>query len=449
MIRQTSSTCTLGTTPLLHLLAFLADQRVSGSITLLTPDSMHGIIVFERGAPKKVSVAAPRCKLGELLIEFGWLDAAAAKQTYEEASERQEPHGQVLIEHQLVNEGGLLHVLLYQFIRKLDWIATRPAETVLELHPDCDLLETMSSLPELSPLTVLWGVAKNHVDENHKRALLEQFEDAPLKLHERSAPELFGFSDAEMVLVERLRQSSSTLSDLLYQIDLPRAKAEALVYTLLLTRHMDLGDGQLPIGLSFPSYSRVTSEPPQRRSRRASSSGERVSAGCSLTPGPSRRINHSLARHTRRRAEQLLKQDRLLRAEAEAQRAQELDPDHPENTALCLWIQSLLSTDPDELDRLLVGMDATLERFPSNAQLRFYRAGVLKRLGRFEQAAEEWHRVVELDPNHLEALRELRLWEMRRVSGGPPRKLRSGVRPLVNFQEQTTGLFGRLLKVPR
>lgn len=425
---------------------------MTGSLALVTPDSAQGVVVFDQGAPKKVSVAAPRCKLGEMLIELGWLDASTAKHTYQEAFQRHEPHGKVLLEHRLVDENGLFHVLFYQFIRKLDWIATRPAETVLELQEGRDLLEALPSLPiEVSPLAVLWGMAKHHVDETHKRALFQRVGDVPLKLHEQSAPQQFGFGELDLVLIERLRRAPSNLASLLYQVALPRTRAEAVLYTLLLTRHVDIGDGQRPIGLNFAASSpRVTSEPPSRRSRIAPNNVGPSRAERSMAPGPLRRINRSLAKHTRRRAEQLLASDRLLQAETEAQRARELDPDNPDSAALCLWIQALLTTNPEELERLLATMGSTLERVPCNVQLRFYRAELLKRLDHFEQAIEEWRHILELEPNHLDALRELRLWEMRCVSSGPPRKLMSGVRPLANHLGQSApGLFGRLFKGPR
>lgn len=452
MSHSTSSAVTLGTTPLLHLLASAADREVTGTLTFEAPDHAQAMVVFERGAPKKAAATAPRCKLSELLIELGWLDTPLAERTYREAVERSEPHGQVLLDRELLDPGSLLQVLFYQFVRKLDWVATRAPETLVVMHEGEDLLAKTPALPEdVSPLAVLWGMAKGHVDVSHKRELLQHVSHRPIRLHPQSLPDLFGFNDAEMALVERLRHPAMDLASLLYHVQLPRMTAEALIYVLLLTRHIDLGDGRLPIGLASSATVaalRISGAPPPRRTRIA---GRREAAPTHRNTCPSqpRRINHSLSSHLLRRAEQLLRRDRLLLAEAEAQRARELDPDNPNCVAVCLWIQSLLTTSFAELDRLLLEITQTLERDPMNVPIRFYRSQLLKRTDRVDEAAEEWQRITELEPTHIDALRELRLWQMRRASCGEPKKLKSGVREQVSFVPPSAGLFGRLFRSAR
>lgn len=446
MSTLTSSSVTLGATPLLCLLASVIDRELTGTLTFETPEHLDGAIVFEQGIPIKAAADVPRCRLSELLIELGWLDAAEAESTYREAVERQEPHGQVLLDRALMDEGGLLQVLLYQFVRKLDWVATRPPETLLELHDGKDLLGSTRTLAQgVSALAVLWAMAKEHVDESHKRSLLKRASRGPISLHPHSQPDLFGFDDAEMALVNRLRRPNSNLDAILCQIELPRMTAEALVYVLLLTRHLDLGDNQAPIGLrgatTLPAP-RVSGEPPPRRSRFPRTSNAQSSSGGSAFPGQVHRVNRSLSTHLLRRAERLLMCDRVLQAEAEAQRARALDPDNPDCVATCLWIQSLLTTSTLDLERLLVAMSATLERDPTNVMIRYYRSQLLKRLNRMPEAVEQWQRILQLEPTHLEALRELRLWQTRCPEIAAPPKLTSGVRESVSLEPPPTGLFG-------
>jgi hypothetical protein len=551
MSSHASSPATLGNTPLLHLLASMADRRMSGTLWFETPDRNRGAVVFEGGTPRKTSAIAPNCRLSELLVEFGWLDRHSADETYAMALAQRQPHGRVLVDLQLVDAGGLRHVLLHQLIRKLDWLATRPPETSIGLHDDTDLLTNFPVGPDrVSALTILWGIAKSHVDEQNKRVVLQRVVARPLQLHARSVPELFGFNDAEMALVERLRHSRTDIGSLLYQVELPRPTAEALLYLLLLTRHIDIGDGRTPIGVGEPNrvpnskasgefsavgtarhkndagtreaselnvasqlrqdlqqhvaragsanhYAllgvapnapigtirdafttlarryhperlpvdlndmrpqaaqlltrmmaayRVLADEEQRarydRSQALGATGETSAAD------QQRLANRALSVDALRRAEQLLKRDRLLLAEAQAARALELAPDNPTCMALHAWIRALLPNGTQELEQILTALTKALDLEPMNVQTRFYRSEILKRLDRTDEAVGEWRLITELDPSNIDAQRELRLWEMR-TSNRPPKKSMSGTHPQVSLNPPPTGLFGRLFKTPR
>jgi hypothetical protein len=50
----------------------------------------------------------------------------------------------------------------------------------------------------------------------------------------------------------------------------------------------------------------------------------------------------------------------------------------------------------------------------ANLRVRWYRGQLLKRLGRERQAIEDFRLIVERDPRHVDAQRELRLFDMQR-----------------------------------
>jgi len=52
-------------------------------------------------------------------------------------------------------------------------------------------------------------------------------------------------------------------------------------------------------------------------------------------------------------------------------------------------------------------VEKVVQLFPDNARLRYCYACLQKRAQRFESAADEFARVVELEPGHDEARREL------------------------------------------
>jgi tetratricopeptide (TPR) repeat protein len=561
MTRAIVNSATLERTPLLHLLVSMADRRISGTLSYATPDSTSGAVVFQHGTPRKVSAVGPRCRLSEILVELGWLDSHSAEQSYAMAVQQHAPHGKVLLDCRLVDESGLNRVLHHQLIRKLDWIAKSSPHTVVDVHEDVDLLASVPLGPSQNNcLSILWELAQSHVDEANKRAVLERVSRRQLRLHAASTPHLFGFGDAEMSLVERLRHVSMDLGSVLYQIDFPRKRAEALLYVLVLTRQLDLGDGRLPLGVTaqaarFDAFERRTSsetrEPAQAREqtsgeysigdhavafaresevqgvlrqlrhdlqqhaaragevdhyallgvardaplavirnaftsltrryhpdrlpselsdlqplaaqlltrllnayRELSDERQRARYDLSIPPPSSsadrqRRAKRALGADALRRAEQLLKHDRLGLAEAEAARALELDPENAKCIALHAWIRSLLPDSGSVLEELLQRLTQSLDLDPVSVETRYYRSEILKRLDRLDEAVGEWRLIIELCPTHIEALRELRLYEMRRASQGPPKHSRSGTHPQVSMIPPAPGLFGRLFRGTR
>ncbi|HEY5959355.1 MAG TPA: J domain-containing protein [Polyangiaceae bacterium] len=559
MTRAAGNSATLESTPLLHLLVSMAERKISGTLSYETPERATGAVVFRQGTPRKASAIAPQSRLSDLLIEFGWLDLQAAAETYAMAVRQGEPHGKVLLDCQLVDEAGLKRVLRQQLVRKLDWLAKRSPMTLVGVHEGVDLLTSVPFGPDdIGCLSIIWELALSHVDEANKRSVLSRVSRGPLKLHPASAPQLFGFGDEEMSLIERLRHVSMDLGSLFYQIDFPRKRAEALLYVLVLTRQLDLGDGRVPLGAvtvdqvspgaerSKGQASGEYSIPPMRRgefndpnvpvgAREAEARGAARqlsydlhqlaaragevdhyallgvardaplavirNAFTSLTrryhpdrlpdelsklrplavqllahlmsayrelgderqrahydrsiPPPSsgadrqRLAKRALSAEALRRAEQFLRNDRLLLAEAEAARALELDPENAKCIALHAWIRSLIPNTSASLDEILVRLTQALDLDPVSVDTRYYRSEILKRLNRLDEAVGEWRLIIELHPTHIEAQRELRLWEMRRSSMRPPKQSRSGTHPQVSMNPPAPGLFGRLFRSSR
>ncbi|NLE86623.1 MAG: DnaJ domain-containing protein [Myxococcales bacterium] len=114
------------------------------------------------------------------------------------------------------------------------------------------------------------------------------------------------------------------------------------------------------------------------------------------------------------RAEVLMKKRDDVGALKEARAAYEGDPSQAEYAALYAWLEARQrKEDFAELIRL---MDGAVEREPENVRIRWYRGQLLKRAGKEAMAMREFRRVVELSPGHVEAQRELRVYEMRRRS---------------------------------
>jgi curved DNA-binding protein CbpA len=147
------------------------------------------------------------------------------------------------------------------------------------------------------------------------------------------------------------------------------------------------------------------------------------------------------------KAEILLKKNDLAGAELLATSCVRADPEQPEYLALLVWIQAQRRGDPpgmregqtsphfDDLIRLL---DGVLAKEPSYERAIYYRGVLLKRAGRHEKAMRDFKQAVELNPKNLDAVREVRLHDMRKRGQAPAKPDPAG--------PDGGGLFGKFFK---
>src|SRR5450755_2246622 len=113
------------------------------------------------------------------------------------------------------------------------------------------------------------------------------------------------------------------------------------------------------------------------------------------------------------KAEVLLKRNNTAAALEEAKKALELDPSQADYIALLAWLEAA-QLNPN-LEDILARIEKATRLEPNNTRIRWYRGLVLKRLGKNGKAVGEFRFVVENDPRHVDAQREIRLYEMRRA----------------------------------
>jgi curved DNA-binding protein CbpA len=113
------------------------------------------------------------------------------------------------------------------------------------------------------------------------------------------------------------------------------------------------------------------------------------------------------------KAEVLMKRNNHLAALEEARKAVELDPSQADYIALSAWVESTQLN--ANLDEVLARIEKAQRIEPNNTRIRWYRGSILKRLGKNGRAMGDFRFIVENDPRHLDAQREIRLYEMRKA----------------------------------
>ncbi len=145
------------------------------------------------------------------------------------------------------------------------------------------------------------------------------------------------------------------------------------------------------------------------------------------------------------KAEILLKKNDLAGAEQLAAAAVRGDPEQPEYLVLHIWIQAQRRGDPPPLaegkesthfDDLIRTLDAVLAKEPRFERALYYRGSLLKRSGRVDRAIRDFRLAADVNPKNIDAVREVRLHEMRKRGGKPA----PGATP------EGSGLLGKFFK---
>lgn len=112
------------------------------------------------------------------------------------------------------------------------------------------------------------------------------------------------------------------------------------------------------------------------------------------------------------KAEHFLKRGETPRALEHAKLAADADPERGEYLALLGWLESMGSAPNAARDALAV-VNRALKIDPDSDRALYYRGAILKRLGKDEEAMKDFRRAATLNPQNLEAVREIRLHGMR------------------------------------
>lgn len=124
------------------------------------------------------------------------------------------------------------------------------------------------------------------------------------------------------------------------------------------------------------------------------------------------------------RAEILLRKKDLAAALVEAEAAYRGDPGQAEYVGLYAWL--LVQTNGD-VDQALALLNPAIEKETENVKALWYRAQLYKKAGKEVLAMRDCKRILQIKPQHVDAARELRVFEMRKRTGSPPDSGRGGL----------------------
>jgi curved DNA-binding protein CbpA len=264
-----TATGTFGKNSVPSLLVSALDRRLEGTL-VVEHAGERSAIRFAAGSPIKVKLAEPAHLLGDVLVDLGHLTPDARDRGVTAAREQAHLTGFVLVSLGAASAERVQYALAVQVMRRLDYLATLPAETVYGYYQGHDFLAPYGGprgAEEIDPLAAIWYVVRRRVSDAQVDASLARLAGRPLRLHRASRPARFAFDATEAAVVDVLRAKTFDLPGLLATGLVAEDLAKRLVYVLALTRHLDLGSATPPLGVKVasPEPPALTADRPRPR----------------------------------------------------------------------------------------------------------------------------------------------------------------------------------------
>ena len=155
------------------------------------------------------------------------------------------------------------------------------------------------------------------------------------------------------------------------------------------------------------------------------------------------------------KAEHYLKRNDLVQAELLCRKAYEADPTQADYIAMLAWIeaQKPANQDKDQTRARIAMLDRAVKIGENCEKAYFYRGMLNKRLDQIPAAMKDFKMAADLNPRNLDAMREIRLYQMRKdkpgASAAPANSTapsRGSMAPKPKGGDTGGGLFGKLFK---
>ncbi|MGK3996861.1 DnaJ domain-containing protein [Sorangium sp. So ce1024] len=282
---------TLARTPLVHLLVYMLDRRLTGTTCFIDPDGVRHGIFFSDGVPAKIWTGTIIAPLDRVILELGLLDEATLRETLRDITRRRVLHGRLLVARGLLDRETVFGVLRQQLVRKLVALYDLPPGTRYAYYDGQNLLSSYGG-PELigcEPLAVIMAGVRLHADDPLIDATLDRVQNRPLGLHVEAEMKRFQLHRDEAAVVDLLRARRMTIAELVAAGVAQERVVRLTLYALAITRHLDLGaPGRRPVGLGRDRVAGAPSADAGQAQREPSGAPARSprQASGSTAPGP-------------------------------------------------------------------------------------------------------------------------------------------------------------------
>jgi curved DNA-binding protein CbpA len=258
---EATATGNLQATPFGHLLVYLLDRGLTGSLVLEEATGEKHAIWFEAGAPAKVKTGTPVVYLGQVLVEQRAITREVYERTLQGALHERRLHGSVLLETGAIDARVLRAALREQLARQVLWLFKLQPSTLYGYYDQLNFLERWGAPEGLRtrPLALIWRGLRRHASVAEIEAVTSRLGARSIELHVDAPIRRFKFEASEQALIDVLRAKPQPLSSLIGSGLASPEDVKRLVYMLVILRQLELGvPGAEPVGVDeAPSSSRI------------------------------------------------------------------------------------------------------------------------------------------------------------------------------------------------
>lgn len=373
---------TLRATPLARWLWSAFERRLEGTVVLQEPTGEKHALRVDQGAPTKVYLATQ-------LDPFDERTATDAADDFE---------------------------------RRVAWLSDRPLGTRFFCFEGIDYLAALAPRDRARELALalLWRVIRDQKRVDDARDTLAELGERQFFLDHTAPLEAFHFSVEDSAAVRALQNGSHQLESVLAAGVLPREQMERLLYVFTLTGWLVsiAPEALFPATLSSRPPEPIESETTRLKPEsyvRALHPGRTLADEASASgrsADDTQPVTSAFSPDALSRAEALLTQGNLAGAEREVALGLETEPQRVDLLALHTWLQA--QRPGENLAPLWTRLDLLVRKAPNNLRVHFYRGLLLKKMGKHASALQEFREVVDRDPHHIDAAREVYLYEKNR-----------------------------------
>ena len=238
-----AATGDLAKTPLVHLLVYAEERRLTGTLVFHEPSGERNAMYVHHGAPAKVWFHRPDLTLGCTVADAGHLDHADIEYAFNEAQNAGLLFGAWLIQEQIISGEQLESILADHIARKFSQLALMESGTQYAFYDGIDLLASYADGRNrpCDPLTLIWSGVRQRPPWDHISTTMTRVGNAGLKLLAHASPERFSFGKSELSLVARLAASDGMrITDLSNLRILGANSVQLIAYVLVITKQVEL-----------------------------------------------------------------------------------------------------------------------------------------------------------------------------------------------------------------
>jgi hypothetical protein len=283
----------LATTPFAHVLVYMLDHELSGTVSFYEPSGAEHLIYFDAGIVAKVHHARAPLRLGELLSRAGLIDGNVLPQYLENAKNFGLLIGEYLVGESLITRDALVWAVETQMLERMADLSNLPPETPYSYFRETDVVPgSAGQQPLRGPVNAVLASVRTWADRARVRATLHRLGRHPLALHPAANPQALLLLPEEEAVVACLRAEAPSLPQLLERGLCDPETASSIAYTLVVTRQLDLkGQRKGPMAPSVPLE--AAPGPPSApqiptAAPRVAASGARSLAATDPDPAPAR-----------------------------------------------------------------------------------------------------------------------------------------------------------------